>query len=77
MPKLPDYLTPMRRNREILDSMKGKHDLDWNVIKNQARLRRFTQNRQVGFLQHLSRKGQLIDPSDPRNLSPTSVGTTK
>ena len=57
----PDYLTPLRKQREYTDSMKGKYDIDWNEQKARAKLRRYTSTKQVIFLSHLANKGRIQD----------------
>ena len=53
-----------------MESLKGKHEVDLNDMKNRARMHR-SSNKQVTFLSHLANKGKLLDIS--KNLNSEGV----
>lgn len=53
----PDYLTPMRQERQYFESLRGKHEIDMNEIKGRARAKASQEKVTLAFLGHLANKG--------------------
>ena len=57
---LPNYLTPMREEREYKESQKGKNEIDWAAIKEKAKMNGSLKNHAPTIISHLSSQ-ELVD----------------
>ena len=63
--KLIDYLTPMRYQREYLEDLKGKNEVDIQDQKRRARLKKDqSKSSQSVFLGHLMTRGRIRENSE-------------
>ena len=74
--KSPDYLTPMRTEREYIKSLDMVKEVNFNEIKARAKNRR-EPHMPVNYLRHLVYKGRLVDQSNPASHQFESILSRK
>ena len=57
---MPDYLTTQREEREFKLSLKGKNDIDWDSVRDRAKLLKSVKGHAPTIISHLSAQ-EIVD----------------